>query len=61
MKMIETEAQMDLVRIIHSINKGPESWENWMCLHIARPKISADKPFRKEQLIHYIETCPNIH
>jgi len=43
MKMIETEAQMDLVRIIHSINKDPESWENWMCLHIALPRISADE------------------
>ncbi len=40
MKMITQDAEIELVSLTHSINKDPESWEGWMCLHISLPRQS---------------------
>ena len=34
MRMVMPDVDRELISLIHSINKDPESWKNWMCLHI---------------------------
>lgn len=34
MRIVIPDVDKELVSIIHSINKDPASWKNWMCLHI---------------------------
>jgi len=41
MKMVMQDAEIELVSLIHSINKAAESWDGWMCLHIALPQLSS--------------------
>ncbi|PCI55541.1 MAG: hypothetical protein COB36_07945 [Alphaproteobacteria bacterium] len=40
MKTVTEDAGIELVSLIHSINKDPQSWENWRCLHINLPELS---------------------
>lgn len=59
MKMTTTSAEMGLVSLIHSINKDPESWEKWMCLHIPLSGLTTDEdmPRTKECTRSLLESC----
>lgn len=41
MKIVAQDPEIELVSLVQSINKDPESWEGWMCLHIALPRLSS--------------------
>lgn len=59
MKIVIKDAKRELISLIYSINKDPESWENWMCLHITLPElsISSDDLHAMDCIKPLLESC----
>lgn len=59
MKMITENAKSEMVSLVHSLNKDPQTWQDWSCLHISflKPLTHADDEQKLNCITSLLTAC----